>query len=216
MRTQRACNAQGRGPVRGRGGFTLLEVMVGVAVLGLMIFSMYRLVGTVLLSLEDSRVAQLETTVNEGVVRYLQESVKAIPPRQPDAIRGMPHLVGQASADEVTWVARAGVSLLTSAAPDDDYAVTLTLQPSAATSRQQDLGLRRRLVSEPESQYEWIPLVPDVAAFELRYFHPALAQWVERWEDANQRPALIRMKLWRRASEWPFEVVLAVPASKIQ
>lgn len=212
MRTRQHSNVAGSG----RAGFTLLEVMVGVGVLGLLLVTMFRLVGTQLQALQVSRESQLESAFSDGLVRYVQAVLVAVPAKQVDALRGVPHLVGMAPADELQWLSRPGMALLTSAAPEDDYALTLTLQPSTATSRKQDLGIRRRLLSEPDNQYEWIPLMQDVAALEFRYFHPALAVWVDRWDDSNTRPALVRMKLWRRAEDQPFEIVLPVPSSRVQ
>ncbi len=199
----------------GSGGFTLLEVMVGVGVLGLLLFTMFRLVGTQLQALQVSRESQVEASMNEGLVRYVAAVLAGVPAKQVDALRGVPHLVGMAPADELQWITRPGMALLTSAAPEDDYALTLTLQPSTATSRKQDLGIRRRSTKEPDNHYEWIPLMSEVAALEFRYFHPALAVWVDRWEDSNARPALVRMKLWRRAEDQPFEIVLPVPSSRV-
>ncbi|MEI6713800.1 MAG: prepilin-type N-terminal cleavage/methylation domain-containing protein [Verrucomicrobiota bacterium] len=199
-----------------RAGFTLLEVMVGVGVLGVLLLTMGNLVGTQLTALRLTRDSQLENAINEGLVTYIQGALAAVPAKQVDALKGIPHLVGMAPADELQWLARPGMSLLTSAAEEDDYALTLTLQPSTATSRRQDLGIRRRVVTEADNHYEWIPLMQDVAALEFRYFHPALAVWVDRWEDSNARPALVRMKIWHRPEDQPFEVVLSLPSSRIQ
>jgi prepilin-type N-terminal cleavage/methylation domain-containing protein len=207
---------QDRGSFPSSAGFTLMEIMVGVGVLGMLLFTMYRLVGTQLMALQNTRDSQLEAVAMDGLVRYVQGVLNNLPLRQNDVLRGIPHVFGMAPADELQWTARPGLSLLTSAAPDDDYALTLTIQPKAATSRSQDLGIRRRLLTEPDTAYEWIPLLADVFALEFRYFQPSLGAWVERWDDANARPTLVRMKVWRRASDEPFEVVLPVPSARIQ
>ena len=168
------------------------------------------------MALQTSRESQLESVAMEGLVRYVQGVLNDLPLRQNDALRGVPHVYGTVPADELQWIARPGMALLTSSAPEDDYAMTLTLQPRTSTSRLQDLGIRRRLVSEPDNAYEWIPLLPDVAALEFRYWQPAVGAWWDRWEDANSRPLLVRMKVWRRAVDEPFEVVLPVPSARIQ
>jgi len=197
-------------------GFTLMEIMVGVGVLGMLLVTMYRLVGTQLMALQISRDSQLESVAMDGLVRYVQGVLNNLPLRQNDVLRGVPHVFGMAPADELQWTARPGLSLLTSAAQEDDYAMTLTIQPKASTSRMQDLGIRRRLLTEPDSAYEWIPILADVFALEFRYFQPSLGAWVERWDDANARPTLVRMKVWRRSADEPFEVVLPVPSARIQ
>lgn len=197
-------------------GFTLLEVMVGVGVLGMLLISMYRLVGTQLMALQTTREAQLESVAMQGLVRYVQGILAGLPLRQNDVLRGVHHVYGMVPADELQWIARPGMGVLTSAAPEDDYAVTLTIQPRTSTSRRQDLGIRRRLVTEPDSAYEWITLLPEVVALEFAYFHPSLGLWQEKWEDTNTRPTLVRMKVWRREGEEPFETVLPVPSARIQ
>ena len=190
--------------------------MVGVGVVGLVLITMYRLVASQLQALQISREAQAQSAAMDGLAGYLQGVLAGLPVRQADCLRGIPHVFGLAPADEIQWMGRPGLSLLTSAAPEADYAVTLTIQPSTTNSRQQELGIRRRLVTEVDSAYEWIRLLPDIAALEFRYFHPSIGAWLERWDDANSRPALVRMKVWRRANEEPYEVVLPVPSHKIQ
>jgi hypothetical protein len=190
--------------------------MVGVGVLGMLLISMYQLVGTQLMALQSTREAQLESVAMQGLVRYVQGLLAGLPLRQNDVLRGVHHVYGMVPADELQWVARPGMGVLTSAAADDDYAVTLTIQPRTSTSRRQDLGIRRRLVTEPDSSYEWITLLPDIVALEFAYFHPSLGLWQEKWEETNTRPTLVRMKVWRREGEEPFETVLPVPSARIQ
>jgi prepilin-type N-terminal cleavage/methylation domain-containing protein len=206
----------GRSGTRRSAGFTLLEVMVGVGVLGMLLISMYQLVGTQLQALQNTRETQIESVAMQGLVRYVQGILAGLPLRQNDVLRGVHHVYGMIPADELQWIARPGMGVLTSAASEDDYAVTLTVQPRTSTSRRQDLGIRRRLVTDPDSAYEWITLLPDVVALEFSFFHPSLGLWQEKWEDTNTRPALVRMKVWRREGEEPYETVLPVPSARIQ
>jgi len=211
MRIPRQVNSQRTS----REGFTLLEIMVGVGVLGMLLVTMYQLVGTQLMALKNSRDSQLESVAMEGLVRYVQGVLANLPLKTNDVIKGINHVYGMAPADELQWISRPGMALLTSAAPDDEYALTLTIQPTTATSKQQDIGIRRRLSSELDNAYEWIPLLSNVAALEFRYFQPSLGAWMERWEDSTTRPSLVRMKVWRNASEDAFEVVIPVPSARI-
>jgi prepilin-type N-terminal cleavage/methylation domain-containing protein len=197
-------------------GFTLLEVMVGVGVLAMLVFSMYRLVGAQLTALQLSKESQMEIALQDGVARYLQQALQSLPAKQSNVLVGIPHLVGMAPADEIQWLSRPGPALLSSAVTDEDYWCTLTIQNAAPPAKGQELGIRRRLMSESDNRYEWIPLVSGVAALEFRYYHSALRVPVDRWEEANMRPAWVRMKLWMRATDQPYEVVLPVPSSRIQ
>lgn len=199
-----------------RGGFTLLEIMVGVAVVGLILISMYRVVEAQITALQVSRESQLRMLQLEGLTAYVRTVLAGLPLRQNESFRGISHQFGMSPADEMQWIARPGISLLSSAAPEEDFALTLTVQPSQASARQQELGIRRRQLTQPESSYEWIVLLPSVAGLQFMYFHPALGTWLERWEDGTARPALVRMRVWLVAGEEPYEVVLPVPSHRIQ
>ena len=59
-------------------------------------------------------------------------------------------------------------------------------------------------------------LIPDVAALEIRYFDARLNAWIERWNDQNTRPSLIRVRIWRKADDVPTETVLRLPAANVQ
>ncbi len=199
-----------------RRGFTILEIMVGVGGVGLVLIPMYRLVSAQLQALQVSRDAQAQTAAMDGLAKYLQSILAGLPARQPDCLQGIPrNPLGLGPADEITWLGRPGLSILTSAAAESDYSVTLTLQPTTATSRQQDLVIRRRLTTEVDSAYELITLLPDIAALEFRYYYPQLSTWLDRVQPGD-KPALVRMKVWRRSNEEPYEVVLSVPSYRIQ
>ena len=195
-------------------GFTLLEIMVGVGVLGMLLISMYQLVGTQLLALQTTRETQVEAVAMQGLVRYVQGVLAGLSLKQEEGLRGVHHVYGRVPADELHWTSRPGMGLLTSAAADEDYAVTLTIQPRTSTSRRQDLGIRRRLKGELDTSYEWITLLPDIVALEFAYYDPTLDLWLEA--PTNARPPLVRMKVWRREGEDPFEIELPVPSARIR
>ena len=58
----------------------------------------------------------------------------------------------------------------------------------------------------------WLPLFRGVRGFEVRYYDEARAEWMQKWTDAQSRPTLIRVKLWRDPSAEAYEVVLPIPA----
>jgi prepilin-type N-terminal cleavage/methylation domain-containing protein len=204
------------GKRRARAGFTLLEVMTGVAVIALIVISLYRLVEAQLTALQVSRDTQIRASQMEGLTAYVRSILAGLPLRQNEVLRGISHQFGMAPADEMQWIARPGLSLLSAAAPEEDFVITLTVQPSVGNARQQDLGIRRRQLSQPETTYEWITLLPNVVGLQFAYFHPALGTWLERWEDGTARPALVRMRVWRETGQEPYEVVLPVPSYRIQ
>jgi prepilin-type N-terminal cleavage/methylation domain-containing protein len=201
---------------RRRWGFTLLEVMVGVAIVGLLVTGVYRFVASQLKAMELVRDEEAKTAAVEGFLRYFRQCLADLPVRTNDTLKGYNHLVRGAPADEIQLVCQPGHTLLTTAAEDGDYVVTITLQPSRENSVGQDLGIRRRMAADREENYTWLPLVAGVAALQFQYFQPQLGTWVERWEDSASRPTLVRVKFWWRTDEMPVEVIVPVPAARIQ
>jgi type II secretory pathway pseudopilin PulG len=200
-----------------RRGFTILEIMVGVGVVGLVLITMYRLVSAQLQALQVSRDAQAQTAAMDGLAKYLQSVLAGLPPRRPDCLQGQNHDFGFGPEDEITWLGRPGLSILTSAAAESDYSVTLTLKPTTATSRQKDLVILRRLTADLDSNYKKITLLSDVANLQFQYLYPQLDpnHWFEK-VNVGDKPALVRMKVWRRSNQEAYEVVLSVPSSRIQ
>ena len=51
---------------------------------------------------------------------------------------------------------------------------------------------------------------------EIRYYDPRVNGYVERWNDQNARPSLVRIRVWRKPDDAPYEAVLSVPAANLQ
>ena len=115
----------------------------------------------------------------------------------------------------VTTMGKTGVGTLTTAAIGE-FKVTLMLRPQSETSRVYDLGLRRRPVTGNDKEVNWVPLLRDVAAMEIRYFHPQLNAYIERWNDQNIRPLLVKVTLWKTKGARPQTAVFAIPAAQVQ
>ena len=113
------------------------------------------------------------------------------------------------------WLCRPGQGTLTTAAIGE-FKVTLMLRPQSETSRVYDLGLRRRPVTGNDKEVNWVPLLRDVAAMEIRYFHPQLNAYIERWNDQNTRPLLVKISIWKTKDSPPLTAVLTIPAAQVQ
>jgi hypothetical protein len=61
----------------------------------------------------------------------------------------------------------------------------------------------------------WLPLLPNVDAIEIRYFDERLNAWLDKWSDAQARPALVRIRIWRTDQTVPYEAVIELPPSKL-
>ena len=194
-------------------GFTLLEIMLAVAILSLIAVSIYRFVTTTIAAVRISSEQVRETSLMEAFMHYLREQMEALPAMRQGALTGESHRFGGVPSDELRWIASAGPGLLTRNA-DGEWYVTLTIQ-RVKGGKEYDLGFRRQDV-DARTETTWLPLLGGVTAFEVRYFDPRAQAWMEKWADVVVRPTLVRVKLWRTVSPDPYEVVFPLPITPIQ
>lgn len=184
-------------------GFTLLEVMLAVFILGLVATSIYRFVQTTLFAVRVSTVQVRETVLMESFANYLRSLVQSFPPERHGIISGEPHQFDEVSQDELRWITGPGSGLLTRNAANIDWTVTLT-------TKKDELGIWRQDI-EAKNDRTWLPLISGIHGLEVRYFDSRSQEWLDKWTDTVALPSLIRVKLWRTHSNDPYEVVLPLP-----
>ena len=212
---------------RRRLGFTLLEVLIATLIISLLAFTLFRFVSTHLLAMQTMTEIGAERETVQAVVRLIETQLADLPRRQNGVILGNPLKVHDLPSDELIWRARAGQGVLSAAAPGE-YRVTLTVQPVEGVGNEYELGIRREPVTTEarnnldffgrgsgQSKYNWVSLIRPMEGFEVRYFDPRLNAWLDRWTDQTARPSLVKVRLWRRASEPPVEAIIAVPSGRI-
>ncbi|MBA3832704.1 MAG: prepilin-type N-terminal cleavage/methylation domain-containing protein [Chthoniobacterales bacterium] len=189
-------------------GFTLLEITLAVAILGLMAVAIYRFVATNLVAVRLSAQVNADDARYAGFANLLTEQLQNLPPGQ-GTLGGEPYKFSGRSRDEMTWICSAGPGLLTRYATGD-YAVTLRLKPIPKTDLM-ELGVTR----EPEddtgptdADRAWVPLIEDLRSMEIRYFDPRLNAWVDRWTDRGTLPHLVRVTLDRVGASVPWEAII--------
>lgn len=211
-----------------RRAFTLLEVIIATMIVAMLALTLYRFLASNLAAIRISTEINDEREAVQAVVRLLQSQLNDLPVREQAALSGQPYKFRNLSNDEITWRCGAGPGLMTTAA-SGEFRVTLTVQPVSEKASETELGLRRQ-PSDPKDQtiaetlkrgsgdkkYNWLPLVRPMAALEVRYFDARLNAWTDAWTDPNFRPALVRVRLWRRADDAPVEAVLPVPSAHLQ
>ena len=193
---------------RGGPGFTLLEITLAVAILGMMALAIYRFVST------NVTAVRLSTEINETDARYeglanlLIQQLQALPSGQ-GALAGEPYKFSGRSRDEMTWVCGAGPGVLTRYAVGE-YSVTLRLRPIEGSDKM-ELGIVRESEDDenpgPDDQ-SWVSLLTGVNSMEIRYFDTRLNAWVDRWTDRGTLPHLVRLTIDRAGSAVPWEAVL--------
>jgi type II secretory pathway pseudopilin PulG len=196
--------------VRGRigTGFTLLEITLAVAILGMMALAIFRFVTANLVAVRlSTEVAEVDAGYT-ALARVLTQQFQELPPGQ-GMLLGEPFKFEGRARDEITWICEAGPGLFTRYA-SGEYSVTMRLRPMEKGNGM-DLGLVRESeddTNEVEETKIWVPLLSNLTSMEIRYFDPRLNAWVDRWTDRGTLPHLVRLTISRVGSTVPWVAVL--------
>lgn len=181
-----------------RGGFTLLEVVLAAAILGLMSLAIFRFVQTNITVLRISATESLEDARYTGLLDLLTAQWQSLPTGV-GALAGDTYKFNDRPRDEIVWASSAGPGVLTRYA-GGEFTVRLRLRPSKEGSDRLQLGCYRKPRGEAEGADEketWVPLIDDVGGLKIRYFDVRLNAWVERWTDSGTLPRLIELTVLR-------------------
>jgi prepilin-type N-terminal cleavage/methylation domain-containing protein len=181
-----------------RRGFTLLEIILAAAILGLMSMAIFRFVQTNITVLRISAVESMEEARYTGLLELLTAQWQDLPTGV-GALGGETYKFNDRPRDEIMWVCGAGPGLLTRYA-GGEYTVRMRLRPMKEGSDRLQLGCYRKPRDEAEGSDEketWVPLIDDVGGLHIRYFDTRLNAWVERWTDTGTLPRLIELILER-------------------
>ena len=196
-------------PVDRRRGFTLLEIIMAVAILATMAVAIYRFVQSNMVAIRLSSEAIAADARYDGLREVLAQQWQSLPSGQ-GALLGDAFKLNDRERDEVRWICSAGPGLMTRYAAGD-FAVALRLQSGKKDSDQLDLGFLRKpkddssLTNVNES---WIPLIEDVRSLQIRYFDARLNVWVERWTDTGTLPRLVKVTVNRSDAAAPWEAII--------
>jgi len=195
--------------IRNRSGFTLLEVMLAVAILSMMALAIYRFVQSNLIAIRVSSEASAADVRYNGLGDLLTGQWQSLAPGT-GALLGEPLKLNDRPRDEIRWTCGAGLGLLTRYAPGD-FVVTLRLQRENEKSDRLNLGLLRKpkddqaITAENET---WVPLIENVYSLQIRYFDPRLNSWLDRWSDSLTLPRLVKVTIGRGEGFAPWELII--------
>ncbi len=194
-----------------RSAFTLLEIVLAVAILAMMSLAIYRFVAT---NLTVLRISSQETEADArytGLLNLLTAQWQNLPTGNA-ALTGEPFKLSDRSRDEITWFCGAGPGLLTRYAAGD-YRVNLRLRPVPGKDERMELGILRRPKGDAGNSTEnesWVTLLPDVQTLRIRYFDPRVNSWVDKWSDPATLPRLIKLVIGRSDRTLPWEAIVAL------
>jgi len=187
-------------------GFTLLEIMLAVAILGMMAIAIFRFVQTNLIAVRFSAEIAAADAQYDGLRDLLTTQWQSLSPTRAKMV-GEPFKLNDRERDEIKWSCGAGPGLLTRYAPGEFTAV-LRLQPN---DDRLDLGILRKPEDDSdvgEKNETWVPLIKNVGSLEISYFDPNANDWLPRWPGGNRLPSLVKVSVGRPDATEPWEAVI--------
>jgi hypothetical protein len=178
--------------------FTLLEIIMATAILGLMAMAIFRFVQSNIIALRLSAAENAEEARYNGLLELLTSQWQSLPSGV-GALTGDTYKFNDRPRDEIIWTCGAGPGLLTRYA-GGEFMVRMRLRPMKEGSDRLQLGCFRkpRTDAEGENEHEtWVPLIDDVGGLRIRYFDTRLNAWVKRWTDTGTLPRLIELIIER-------------------
>jgi len=194
--------------IRNYFGFTLLEITLAVAILGLMTMAIYRFVQSNMIAIRVSSEANATDARYGGLRDLLTAQWQTLSPRM-GALMGEPLKLNDRPRDEIRWICSAGPGLMTRYAAGD-FVVSLRVQ-SEKDSDRLDLGLLRKPKNDTaltDVHESWVRLIDNVTSLQIRYFDSRLNVWVERWTDAGTLPRLVKVTIGHVDSATPWEAII--------
>jgi prepilin-type N-terminal cleavage/methylation domain-containing protein len=196
-------------PVDRRRGFTLLEIIMAVAILATMALAIYRFVQSNLIAIRLSSETLASEARYDGLREVLAAQWQSLPAGK-GALLGDAFKLSDRERDEIRWTCSAGPGLMTRYAAGD-FVVALRLQSGKKGSDQLDLGFLRKPKDDSaltNANESWIPLIENVRSLQVRYFDARLNVWVERWTDTGTLPRLVKVIVGRPDAVAPWEAII--------
>lgn len=190
-------------------GFTLMEIMLAVAILGMMSMAIFRFVQSNMIALQLSSDSGAADAQYAGLRDLLTAEWQSLNPLRANMV-GEPFKLGDRERDEIKWKSSAGPGLLTRYAPGD-FTVVLRLQPENEKGGRLDLGFSRKAQVDSdtgEARETWVPLIKNVNSLEISYFDANANNWLPRWPLGGRLPLLVKIAVGRTDSAVPWETII--------
>ena len=200
---------------RQQDAFTLLEILLSVAILSMVAIALYQFVGSTLTS---ASVAYNSGTLQSdlaGFNRVFQAQAVNLPARVPSGaqlLTGKSKRGAGTASDTIMWISPPGNGVFARRGEGYFFA-TLELVPSRDGTR---LVLSRALIQPdpnlPPKPVADVPLLSNLASFEVAYYDARINSWVDDWNDPAALPDLIRFRMRFTTGAPDYETIVRLPA----
>jgi len=185
-----------------------MEIMLAVAILGMMSMAIFRFVQSNMIALQLSSDTAAADAQYDGLRDLLTAEWQSLSPLRA-SMAGEPFKFGDRERDEIEWRSTAGPGLLTRYAPGD-FTVVLRLQPENEKGGVLDLGFSRTQEDSDtgDERETWVPLIKNVNSLEISYFDANANNWFPRWPPGGRLPSLIKIAIGRSDAAVPWETII--------
>jgi len=187
----------------------LIEIMLAVAILGMMSVAIFRFVQSNMIALQLSSDTAAADAQYDGLRDLLTVEWQSLD-RLRANMAGEPFKLGDRERDEIKWRSSAGPGLLTRYAPGD-FTVVLRLQPESEKGGRLDLGFLRKAQENSdtgEAPETWVPLIKNVNSLEISYFDASANTWLPRWPLGRGLPLLVKITVGRPDAAVLWETII--------
>jgi prepilin-type N-terminal cleavage/methylation domain-containing protein len=196
------------------GAFTLLEIMLAVAIISMVALALYQFVSATILAARLADTAGSLQTELSGFNRVVQAQAINLPTKLPagaQLLTGKSNRRNGLAFDSLTWVTPPGNGVFARRA-DGLLFATLELVPAKDGAR---LVLSRALMQAdpnvPPKPLPDVPLLSNLAAMEIAYYDARINSWVNDWNDPTTLPDLIRFRFQFVTGAPEYETVIRLP-----
>lgn len=186
-------NAQ---PVRRR-AFTLIEVMVAIAIFALLVTAVYSTWVLIIKSTQVGQEAAAQVQRHRIAIRTLEDSLTCIQSFQA-SMQYYTFVIVNGPEPELSFVARVPDVFPRNGRFGDFNLRRLTFTVEAVSDSEKDLVLRQNPILmdvDPEEQATPLVLARNVQDFIVECWDTNEMDWVDTWDDTNALPPMVRVTL---------------------
>lgn len=190
-------------PVRARSAFTLVEVLISIAILSLVVAAIYSSWTAILRASKVGLDAAAAAQRSRIALQTLEDSMGSMML----FVRNVDYygFVAENGSDALlSFVARLPKSFPRGGRFGDLDVRRLTYSVEASPDGNKELVLRQQSIltemDEDEQEYPLV-LARDVQEFVMEFWDSRVNDWVDEWQQTNQLPKLIKLTLSLRRSD---------------